>query len=89
MICFVKQKVMNYFLLRYALGEGDSRFKKEGWGIKCLIYAEEGTPDLGERWKKGTRMEGPGSESCPRPLVLKRGSVHQGFPCSPKRSNST
>lgn len=34
MICFVKQKVMNYFLLRYALGEGYPRFRKKGGGNK-------------------------------------------------------
>lgn len=45
MICFVKQKVMTYFL-RSAL-QGSTLKKERGWGIKCLIYAEEGTPGCG------------------------------------------
>lgn len=46
MICFVKQKVMNYFL-RSAFRA--PRLKRKGWGIKCLIYAAEGTPGCGGR----------------------------------------
>lgn len=43
-----------------------------GGGIKCLIYAVEGTPGLGEELKgKGPRAEAQGAESCQWPSVLK------------------
>lgn len=45
-----------------------------GGGIKCLIYAVEGTPGLGEELKgKGLRAEAQGVESCQWPSVLKVG----------------
>lgn len=50
-----------------------------GWGVKCLIYAVEGTPGHGEEWKgKGSRARAHGAESCPRPLVLKAGVRARG-----------
>lgn len=76
MTFFVKQKVTNYFLLSAFQAP---RLNRKGWGIKCLIYAVEGTPGHGEQLKgKGPRARPLGAESCPRPLVLKAGVCAPG-----------
>lgn len=59
MTFFVKGKVMNYFL-RSAFQA--PRFSGRGWGIKCLIYAVEGTPGHGEELK-GKAPQGSGPRS--------------------------
>lgn len=66
MIRFVKQKVMNYFLLSSLQAP---HLKGRGWGNQM---PEEGTPGGGEElkgWAPKTRAH----ERCPRPLVLKAG----------------
>lgn len=76
MICFVEQKVVNSFLHS---AFRPPRLRKGGGGIKCLIYAVEGTPGLGEELKReGPRARAQGAESCPWPLVLKAGVRARG-----------
>ena len=76
MICFVKQKVANSFLHP---AFQPPRLKRRGWEIKCLIYAVEGTPGLGEELKgEGPRARAQGAERCPWPSVLKAGARARG-----------
>lgn len=90
MICFVKQKVMNYFL-RSALPA--PRFKRRRWGTKCLIDAVEGTPGHPEELKgEGPSARAHGAElsatsgaesSCASQPGVQKSRGRRGLPACP------
>lgn len=90
MICFVKQKVMNYFL-RSALPA--PRFKRRRWGTKCLIDAVEGTPGHPEELKgEGPSARAHGAElsatsgaesSCASEPGVQKSRGRRGLPACP------